>query len=121
MEKSEKEDREVWIHLMRVGQYDQAEDIRIMSDGRYEVEDGTYVSRGVRRGRLGKAARRSLSEALAQLPADPAPPIPPSAEGFHGQLSIWDETGTRTITFWGPVPDLPGPLRHVLTLVRGVG
>jgi len=112
---------ELWIALERIGQYDRAEDIRITADGYYEVQDGTYVSRGVRRGRLGTAERQALTQALAQLPADPAPPIPAGAEGFHGHLAIRDETSTRTITFWGPVPDLPGPLRRVVTLVRRVG
>ncbi|NBC01119.1 MAG: hypothetical protein GVY15_09710 [Bacteroidetes bacterium] len=111
---------EPWIVFERVGQYDRAEDIRIGSDGRYEVQDGTYVSRGLRRGTLPEKKRRALMQAIDQLPPDPAPPIPAQAEGFVGHLSIRDETGARTITFWGPVPDLPGPLRHFLALLRQV-
>lgn len=112
---------EPWITFERVGQYDRAEDIRIRADGRYEVQDGTYVSRGMRRGVLPPDERRALRQAIDLLPSNAAAPIPPGAEGFHGHLAIRGETGTRTITFWGPVPDLPGPLRRVVTLVRRVG
>jgi hypothetical protein len=112
---------EPWIAFERVGQYDRAEDMYIMSDGRYEVQDGTYVSRGARRGVVPPEERRALRDAIHQLPPNPAPPIPAQADGFLGHLSIRDESGTRTITFWGPVPDLPEPLRLVLRLVRRVG
>ena len=112
---------EPWIVFARVGQYDRAEDIRIMPDGRYEVQDGTYVSRGARRGVVPPEERRALRDAIHQLPPAPAPPIPAGADGFIGHLSIRDESGARTITSWGPVPDLPDPLRQVLTLLRRVG
>lgn len=110
-----------WIVYERVGQYDQAEDIRITTDGRYELQDGTYVSRGVRSGVLPPDERRALKQAIDQLPPDPAPPIPAEAEGFVGHVSIRDEAVTRTITFWGPVPDLPNPVRRFLSLLRQVG
>ena len=100
------------VHYRAIGQYDAAFEATVEADGAFAVEGGSYVTRGVRTGRLSARDRRRLAElaAAVRAPADHA--VPDLADGFTSELWI----GTARVRWWGRPPTDP-----LAALVRFLG
>ena len=91
------------IQYRAIGQYDAAFEATVEADGAFAIEGGSYVTRGVRRGRLSRGDRRELQALLAAVraPADHA--VPDLAEGFSAELWLGDDR----VRWWGLPPTEP--------------
>ena len=93
------------IRYGQTGAYDADAEVRIEADGSFEVEGGSYVTRGRRAGRL---TRRQQGE-IARLAAAVEPRdwgVPEAAEGFVHHLDV----GGRRSRWWGPAADVDARL-----------
>ncbi|MEM6327805.1 MAG: hypothetical protein AAF791_11865 [Bacteroidota bacterium] len=88
------------LHLRQLGQYDAAFEAEVSPDGRFRVEGGSYVTRGVREGRLSLADLARLGALAEAVHREPEADIPDGADGFGSTLEI----GGRTVRWWGPPP-----------------
>ena len=91
------------VRYRTLGQDDADFEATVAPDGALTVEGGSYVTRGVRRGRLSRGDRRELQALLAAVraPADHA--VPDLAEGFSAELWLGDDR----VRWWGLPPTEP--------------
>ena len=88
------------LRLRQLGQYDAAFEAEIDADGAYRVEGGSYVTQGVREGRLSRADYARLGALAEAVGREPEAEVPAGAEGFGSTLTV----GGRTVRWWGPPP-----------------
>ena len=91
------------IHLRQLGQYDASFEARVDAHGLWRVEDGSYVTRGVREGRLAPEAHARLAALAEAVDMAAQHEIPADARGFVSTL----EVGAERLTWWGPPPTQP--------------
>lgn len=83
----------------KTGSYDAVSDVAIESDGTFRAEDGGYVTRGPRSGRLSPAECDELARLVAAL-GDPGPYGMRGVDGFSSELVI----DGRPYSWWNEAP-----------------
>ena len=92
----------------RTGGYDEASSVVVAPDGAFRSEHDSFVTGGVREGRLTRAERRDLARLVAALP-------PPGRSGFYDRASgIAELTVDGRLWQWPHYPPTP----EVAALVR---
>ncbi len=103
------------IHLRQLGQYDASFEASVDARGLWRVEGGSYVTRGVREGRLSRTQQARLQTLAETVDLGAAHAVPDGARGFTSTL----EVGRRTLEWWGPPPT--APLRALAGALAALG
>ncbi|OZC01688.1 hypothetical protein [Rubricoccus marinus] len=103
------------IRLRQLGQYDASFEASVDADGIWRVDGGSYVTRGVREGRLSSAEHAAIGALAAAVAMRETHAIPEDARGFTSTLDV----GGDTLEWWGP-PPTPA-LRALANALAGLG
>jgi hypothetical protein len=88
------------LHLRQTGEYDADFEATVDANGLWRTEGGSYVTRGVREGRLAPEAHARLLTLAEAVDWDAEHAVPEGAGGFTSTLAV----GSRTVRWWGPPP-----------------
>lgn len=91
------------IALRQLGQYDADFEAEIDARGLWRIEGGSYVTRGVREGRLSPEAHARVRALARAVDLDAEHAVPDGASGFMSAL----EVGDTMVRWWGPPPTEP--------------
>ena len=106
------------LHLRQSGEYDADFEAEVDADGLWRTEGGSYVTRGVREGRLAPASHARLLALAEAVDWDAEHAVPEGARGFTSALTL----GRRTLRWWGPPPTEPlRALTRALAALPGAG
>lgn len=88
------------IRYQVVGEEDYAFEVKIGSNGEYEVNSGTYTTQPPRKGTLTKEQEVGLLAAIKALGIPQEHPIPPGGNAFEAHLTIGEGNEAVTYSFW---------------------
>jgi len=88
------------IRYQVVGEEDYAFEVKISSNGEYEVNSGTYTTQPPRKGMLTEEQKAGLLAAIRALGIPDAHPVPQGGNAFEAHLTIGEEDEAVTYAFW---------------------
>jgi hypothetical protein len=88
------------IRYQVVGEEDYAFEVKVGSNGEYEVNSGTYTTQPPRKGTLTEEQEVGLLAAIKALGIPQEHPIPQGGNAFEAHLTIGEENEAVTYSFW---------------------
>ena len=88
------------IKYLVVGEEDYAFEVKISSNGEYEVNSGTYTTEPPRKGTLTEAQEVDLVAAIRAVGTPNEHPVPQGGNAFKAHLTIGEGNEAVTCFFW---------------------
>jgi hypothetical protein len=106
------------IKYQVVGEEDYAFEVKISSNGEYEVNSGTYTSEPPRTGTLTEEQETELLAAIKALGIPREHPVPVGGEAFEAHLTIGEEGEAVTYPFWEGALEEDARLKDLVRLLE---
>jgi hypothetical protein len=106
------------IKYQVVGEEDYAFEVKISSNGEYEVNSGTYTSQPPRTGMLTEEQEVELLAAIKALGIPREHPMPQGGEAFKAHLTVGEEGESVTYPFWEGALEEDARLKDLVRLLE---
>ena len=106
------------IRYQVVGEEDYAFEVRIDSNGDYEVSRGSYTTEPPHKGSLTGAQRASLTAAIEAIGTPREYPVPEGGNAFDVHLSLGEGDEAVTYSFWEGALEADARLKALADLLE---